>query len=98
MVPDTQGVRVLVADDDPGVRTSVAAALRREGYTVELASDGMEALERLGGGPFDCVVLDVLMPWLDGLTRTEFALLELFMAHPGAGAYAVGHPRAGVGV
>lgn len=67
MVPDTQGVRVLVVDDDPGVRTSVAAALRREGYTVELASDGMEALDRLGAGPFDCVVLDVLMPRLDGL-------------------------------
>jgi two-component system response regulator MprA len=60
-------MRVLVVDDDPGVRASVAAALRREGYLVELAPDGMEALERLAAGSFDCVVLDVLMPGLDGL-------------------------------
>jgi two-component system response regulator MprA len=45
----------------------VAAALRRDGYSVELASEGTEALDRLASGLFDSVVLDVLMPGLDGL-------------------------------
>jgi two-component system response regulator MprA len=80
-------VRVLVVDDDPGVRASVAAALRRVGYTVELASDGIEALEWLGAGSFDCVVLDVLMPRLDGLevcrrlrARRDFAPVLMLTA------------------
>lgn len=60
-------MRVLVVDDDPGVRTSVAATLRREGYVVELAEDGAQALELLPDGAFDCAVLDVLMPAIDGL-------------------------------
>ena len=66
-VADTRVMRVLVVDDDPGVRTSVAAALRRDGCSVELACDGTEALGRLASGKFDSVVLDVLMPGLDGL-------------------------------
>ena len=66
-VADTRVMRVLVVDDDPGVRTSVAAALRRDGCSVELACDGTEALDRLASGKFDSVVLDVLMPGLDGL-------------------------------
>src|SRR3984893_5987080 len=60
-------MKVLVVDDDPGVRTSVAATLRREGYLVELAGDGEQALELLSGAAFDCAVLDVLMPAVDGL-------------------------------
>lgn len=67
LVADTRVMRVLVVDDDPGVRTSVAAALRRDGCSVELALDGTEALDRLASGSFDSVVLDVLMPGLDGL-------------------------------
>ena len=64
---DNQAMRVLVVDDDEGVRVSVAAALRREGYVVELADDGLEALDWLAGTSCDCIVLDVLMPGLDGL-------------------------------
>jgi two-component system response regulator MprA len=60
-------VRVLVVDDDPGVGRSVSAALRREGHDVEVAGDGEQALDRLGRGSYDSVVLDVLMPRLDGL-------------------------------
>jgi two-component system response regulator MprA len=60
-------VRVLVVDDDPAVGASVAAALRRDGYDVEIAGDGEQALIRLGGASYDSVVLDVLMPGLDGL-------------------------------
>jgi two-component system, OmpR family, response regulator MprA len=60
-------MRVLVVDDDASVGSSVAAALRRDGHQVQILIDGLEALERLVGTSYDCVVLDVLMPGLDGL-------------------------------
>jgi two-component system, OmpR family, response regulator MprA len=62
-------MRVLVVDDDVAVRESLRRALRLEGYDVELAADGGEALERLesNGDDPDLVVLDVLMPNVDGL-------------------------------
>ena len=60
-------MRVLVVDDEPAVRTALERALRLEGYDVELASDGAEALHRLSLHAPDAVVLDVLMPNVDGL-------------------------------
>jgi two-component system, OmpR family, response regulator MprA len=60
-------MRVLVVDDEPAVRTALERALRIEGYEVELAGDGTEALERLSARSPDAVVLDVLMPHVDGL-------------------------------
>jgi two-component system response regulator MprA len=60
-------VRILVVDDEPAVREAVDRALRLEGYTTELAADGREALDALAQAPPDAVVLDVLMPRLDGL-------------------------------
>jgi two-component system response regulator MprA len=62
-------MKVFVVDDDAAVRESLARALRLEGYDVELAADGAEALERLegDGAGVDLVVLDVLMPDVDGL-------------------------------
>jgi two-component system response regulator MprA len=64
---DTSVVSVLVVDDDPGVGLSVGAALRRDGHGVEIVTDGVQALDRLGVGTYDSVVLDVLMPGLGGL-------------------------------
>jgi two-component system response regulator MprA len=58
---------VLVVDDDPRVGMSVAAALRRDGYEVAIAVDGRQALDRLDAGAYDSIVLDVLMPAVDGL-------------------------------
>lgn len=60
-------MRLLVVDDEPAVRDALARALRLEGYEVELAADGREALAALAARPADVVVLDVLMPGLDGL-------------------------------
>jgi two-component system, OmpR family, response regulator MprA len=60
-------VRILVVDDEPAVRQAVERALRLEGYDVLLAGDGREALESLESRPADAVVLDVLMPRVDGL-------------------------------
>jgi two-component system, OmpR family, response regulator MprA len=62
-----RGVRILVADDEPAVREALGRALRLEGYDVELAADGEEALTAVGLRMPDAVVLDVLMPRLDGI-------------------------------
>jgi len=58
--------RVLVVDDDPDVRDAVETALELEGHRVMTADDGLAALKRLGQAEFDALVLDVLMPNLDG--------------------------------
>src|SRR3990172_9446045 len=60
-------IRILVIDDERAVRDALDRALRLEGYEVELAADGEEALAALGAGGADAVVLDVLMPVVDGL-------------------------------
>jgi two-component system response regulator MprA len=57
-----------VVDDDEALRSAVRRALRLEGYDVEVAADGAEALAHLAGLRADLVVLDVLMPVLDGVT------------------------------
>jgi two-component system response regulator MprA len=58
---------VLIVDDEPPVREALQRALRLEGYAVELAADGTEALRSLAAASPDAVVLDVLMPPPDGL-------------------------------
>jgi two-component system response regulator MprA len=63
-------VRILVVDDERAVRESLRRALELEGYEIELAADGQEALYRLGSNGEaqpDAVILDVLMPGVDGL-------------------------------
>ena len=59
--------RLLVVDDDPALARTLRRALHVEGYDVECAGDGAEALQRLSGDRFDAVVLDVSMPRVDGL-------------------------------
>jgi two-component system, OmpR family, response regulator MprA len=63
-------VKILVVDDERAVRESLRRALELEGYQIELAADGQEALQRLetdGEDQPDAVILDVLMPSVDGL-------------------------------
>jgi len=64
---DTNG-RVLVVDDEPMVREVVAAYLAREGFTVSEAADGRTALDLIGSTQPDLVVLDVMLPKLDGFS------------------------------
>src|SRR6195256_5183924 len=58
--------RVLVVDDDPDVRDSLSRALRYAGYQVLTAVHGGEALDAVARSPVDLIVLDVLMPIMDG--------------------------------
>jgi DNA-binding response OmpR family regulator len=59
--------RILLVDDEDSIQTLLSYPLRKDGYEVVQASDGGEALERFSEGSFDLVVLDVMMPRLDGL-------------------------------
>jgi two-component system, OmpR family, response regulator MprA len=63
--------RVLVVDDDRAVRESLRRSLEFNGYAVALASDGAEALASISGSAPDVVVMDVMMPRLDGLEATR---------------------------
>jgi two-component system response regulator MprA len=61
-------VKILVVDDERAVRESLRRALELEGYEIELADDGIAALEALeANGEPDAMILDILMPGLDGL-------------------------------
>lgn len=58
---------VLVVDDEPALRDAIAYSLKREGWRVELASDGIEALQLSGILQPDLIVLDVMLPGIDGI-------------------------------
>jgi two-component system response regulator MprA len=60
-------MRILVVDDEPAVRDAVDRALRLEGHDVAVAADGRAALDAVAATPPDALVLDVLMPRVDGL-------------------------------
>jgi len=59
--------RILVVDDEVDISTVLTVTLRRAGFDVQTAGDGVEALEAIRQGPPDLVILDVMMPRLDGL-------------------------------
>jgi DNA-binding response OmpR family regulator len=59
---------VLVVEDDLAIRRLVKMVLLREGYHVEVASDGIEAVLKLGVVDYDVIVLDLMMPNLDGFS------------------------------
>ena len=73
MTPTTeqQTQRILVVDDDRAVRESLRRSLEFNGYQVSLASDGAEALAAIAGGAPDALVIDVMMPRLDGIETTR---------------------------
>jgi len=60
--------RILVTDDEEGIRTFIADVLEEEGHTVSLAPDGQAALERLGKEQHHLLITDLKMPRLDGMT------------------------------
>ena len=65
-MPDTR--LVLVVEDEPHIRDLVALHLGLDGCTADVVGDGLEALERLRQNSYDLVILDIMLPGLDGLT------------------------------
>src|SRR5437762_3612989 len=59
-------MRILVVEDEPDLRSALARALRDEGYAVDIAPDGEEGLYKTESYDYDAIVLDVMMPKLDG--------------------------------
>ena len=72
-----QGRSVLVVDDDPAIREVIATALEDDGYSVETASNGAEALDKAEHHQPDAIVLDATMPVMDG-----WEFLEHWHARP----------------
>lgn len=64
--------RVLVVDDDPAIREIMAVLLRRDGVAVDIAQDGEKAIALLAENDYAAVVLDLIMPRLDGYGVIEF--------------------------
>ncbi|MGH6942790.1 MAG: response regulator transcription factor [Geminicoccaceae bacterium] len=69
--------RVLVVDDEPNIVMSLRFLMEREGFEVEVAPTGEAALRALDRGPADLVLLDVMMPALDG-----FEVCQRIRGHP----------------
>ncbi len=60
--------RILVVEDDPRLAATLDRVLTAEGHDIEVAPDGNEALRRARERPFDLVVLDIMLPGLDGIS------------------------------
>jgi two-component system OmpR family response regulator len=65
--PEARGARILMVDDDPGIRDVVSDFLSRHGYVVETAADSQAMEKALAREPVDLIVLDVMLPGEDGL-------------------------------
>ncbi|MGD0545171.1 MAG: sigma-54 dependent transcriptional regulator [Candidatus Acidiferrales bacterium] len=79
---------ILIVDDESGIRESLGALLRDEGYDVEAAASGEECLERIGRRNFDLILLDVWLKKMDGLetleqiqTRDEAPMVVMISGH-----------------
>jgi CheY-like chemotaxis protein len=85
--------RILVVDDDPDIRSALVGALGEQGYTVEVAPDGREALLRLSSGPSpDAILLDLVMPVMNGWQfRARQLALPAFAAIPTIVMTAIGN-------
>ncbi len=60
--------KILIVDDEPRIRELIQEHLKYAGYVCEEAGDGSAALSLLSGGGFDLVILDLMMPFMDGMT------------------------------
>lgn len=69
--------RILVADDDSSIRNLLGTILRREGLQVDLAADGVEAIERLKEHEYEVILLDLMMPRVNG-----FGVISWLREHP----------------
>ena len=65
--PSKTTASILIAEDDSLIRDVYVEMLKNEGYDVDEAKDGKEALEKMSKGGYDLVLLDIIMPFIDGL-------------------------------
>lgn len=61
-------IRILIVDDEPRIRQLIREYLEHEGFSCTEATDGSAALAQLSGSSFDLVLLDIMMPFVDGMT------------------------------
>ena len=71
MEGDASSRRIIVVEDNADLRETLGRALVREGYQVNLASDGAEALCLIRERPYDLAIIDLVMPRMDGLTMLQ---------------------------
>ena len=71
--------RVLVVDDEPPIRALVAKIVERAGHPVDVARDGAEAIEKIEAHPYSVVVVDLMMPNVDG-----YGLIDYLKARSGS--------------
>src|SRR5512147_531382 len=81
MAPQGKEGRVLVVDDEPMVRETLGQVLADEGYVVDLAVDGETALERVRAARPDAILLDLMMPGMNGRQFLQALRAEPRYAH-----------------
>lgn len=69
--------RILVADDDVSIRQLLCTIVKREGHEVDCVADGLEAIEKLKAHEYQVILLDLMMPRLDG-----FGVIDYLKQHP----------------
>ena len=69
---NSDGKRVLIVDDDEAIRTMVERVLRRENFQVDSARDGFEAIEKIAQNDYTAILLDLMMPRIDGFGVLDF--------------------------
>ncbi|MCA0754311.1 response regulator transcription factor [Paenibacillus sp. N4] len=69
--------KILIAEDEPVLRMLIADTLEDEGYEIDEASDGVEALDKMKADAFDLIILDYMMPRMTGAEVIEAAKAEL---------------------
>ncbi len=66
-MPTAANEKILVAEDEPSVRRLISFKLEKENFTVEVEEDGQNVMEKLRSGDYDVLILDLMLPGLDGL-------------------------------
>lgn len=74
--------RILVVDDDDAIRALILTVLRRRGYPVDVARNGIDAMEMIGGCRYALVILDLMMPRMSGYEVIEHLGREPVMTRP----------------